>query len=78
MLSALLKITPKVGALVETPDGQGHVEEANLLTGVLKVKLKNNPDAPPASYKREDVKLLRDSRIKVNRDELAALKDLED
>ena len=75
---ALLKITPKVGALVETPDGQGHVEEANLLTGVLKVKLKNNPDAPAAPYKREDVKLLRDSRIKVNRDELAALKDLED
>jgi len=75
---ALLRITPKVGALVETPDGQGHVEEANLLTGMLKVKLKNNPDAPPAPYKREDVKLLRDSRIKVNRDELAALKDLED
>ena len=75
---ALLKITPKIGALVETPDGQGHVEEANLLTGILKVKLKNNPDAPPAPYKREDVKLLRDSRIKVNRDELAALKDLED
>ena len=75
---ALLKITPKVGALVETPDGQGLVEEANLLTGVLKVKLKNNPDAPPAAYKREDVKLLRDSRIKVNRDELAALKGLED
>ena len=75
---ALLKITPKVGALVETPDGQGQVEEANLLTGILKVKLKKNPDAPAAPYKREDVKLLRDSKIKVNRDELAALKGLED
>ncbi|MBO6230605.1 MAG: stage 0 sporulation family protein [Ruminiclostridium sp.] len=75
---ALLRITPKVGALVETPDGQGHVEDANLLTGVLKVKLKNNPDAPAAPYKREDVKLLKDSKIKVNRDEIAALKDLED
>ena len=74
----LLKITPKVGALVETPDGQGQVEEANLLTGILKVKLKKNPDAPAAPYKREDVKLLRDSKIKVNRDELAALKGLED
>ncbi len=75
---ALLKITPKVGAIVETPDGQGQVEDANLLTGVLKVKLKSNPDAPPAPYKREDVKLLKDSRIRVNKDELAALKGLED
>ncbi len=75
---ALLKITPKVGAIVETPDGTGQVEEANLLTGMLKVKLKKNPDAPAAPYKREDVKLLKDSKIKVNRDELAALKGLED
>lgn len=75
---ALLKITPKVGAIVNTPDGQGQVEDANLLTGILKVKLKNNPDAPAAPYKREDVKLVKDSKIKVNRDELAALKDLED
>ncbi len=75
---ALLKITPKIGALVETPDGQGVVEDSNLLTGVLKVKLKKNPDAPAAPYKRDDVKLLKDSKIKVNREEIAALKDLED
>ncbi|MBQ9383500.1 MAG: stage 0 sporulation family protein [Ruminiclostridium sp.] len=75
---ALLKITPKVGAIVETPDGQGQVEDANLLTGILKVKLKSNPDAPAAPYKREDVKLLKDSKIKINKDELAALKGLED
>ncbi len=75
---ALLKITPKAGAIVVTPDGEGQVEEANLLTGILKVKLKNNPDAPAAPYKREDVKLLKDSKIKVNRDEIAALKGLED
>ncbi|MBO6303434.1 MAG: stage 0 sporulation family protein [Ruminiclostridium sp.] len=75
---ALLKITPKIGAIVETPDGQGIVEDSNLLTGVLKVKLKKNPDAPAAPYKREDVKLLKDSKIKVNREEIAALKGLED
>ncbi|MBR5090855.1 MAG: stage 0 sporulation family protein [Ruminiclostridium sp.] len=75
---ALLKITPKVGAIVDTPDGQGQVEDSNILTGMLKVKLKKNPDAPAAPYKREDVKILRDSKIKVNRDELAALKGLED
>lgn len=75
---ALLKITPKVGALVETPEGNGRVEDANILTGVLKVKLDNKPDAPPASFKRDEVKILKDAKIKVNRDELAALKDLED
>lgn len=75
---ALLRITPKVGAIVETPDGQGQVEDANLLTGILKVKLKNNPDAPAAPYKREDVKLLKDAKIRINRDEMAALKGLED
>ncbi len=75
---ALLRITPKVGAIVETPDGQGQVEDSNLLTGVLKVKLKNNPDAPAAPYKREDVKLLKDAKIRINKDEIAALKGLED
>ncbi len=75
---ALLKITPKVGAIVDTPSGQGQVEESNLLTGMLKVKLKNNPDAPAQPFRRDEVKLLKDSKIRINRDVLAALKDLED
>lgn len=74
----LLKITPKVGALVETSEGKGIVTDANLLTGVLKVQLDKNKDAAPTSFNRADVKLLKDSRIKVNRDEIAALKSLED
>ena len=32
----LLKITPTVGALVETADGRGEVVDTNLLTGMLK------------------------------------------
>lgn len=74
----LLKITPKVGALVETSEGKGVVTDANLLTGELKIQLDKNKDAPPASFNRSDVKLIRDSRIKVNRDEIAALKERED
>lgn len=74
----LLKITPKVGALVETSERKGVVTDANLLTGELKIQLDKNKDAPPASFNRSDVKLIRDSRIKVNRDEIAALKELED
>ncbi len=74
----LLKITPKVGALVETSEGKGVVTDADQLTGELKIQLDKNKDAPPASFNRSDVKLIRDSRIKVNRDEIAALKELED
>ena len=74
----LLKITPKVGAFVETPEGVGHVEEANILTGVLKVKLNKNPDAPAITTKRDEIKVIKDAKIKLNREEIAALKDLED
>ncbi len=74
----LLKITPKIGALVETSEGKGIVTDVNLLTGELKIQLDKNREAPPASFNRSDVKLIRDSRIKVNRDEIAALKELED
>lgn len=74
----LLAITPKVGALVETSEGRGIVEDANLLTGVLKVKLDKNPDAAATSFKREDVKLLKDGKIRIKKEEIQALKGLED
>ena len=38
----LLKHTPKVGAIVRTADGKGVVEEVNLLTGKLRVKMDKN------------------------------------
>ena len=74
----LLAITPKVGALVETAEGRGIVEDANLLTGVLKVKLDKNPDAAATAFKREDVKLLKDGKIRIKKAEFQALKGLED
>ena len=73
----LLSITPKVGALVDTAEGRGIVEDANLLTGVLKVKLDKNPDAPAVSFSRDDVKLLRDGKIRIKKEEIQALKGLE-
>lgn len=74
----LLAITPKVGALVETSEGRGIVEDANLLTGILKVKLDKNPDAAATAFKREDVKLLKDGKIRIKKEEIQALKGLED
>ena len=74
----LLKITPKPCAIVETAEGAGTVVDFSLLTGTLKVKLHNNPDAMPKMFSRRDVKLVKDSRIKVDKAELEALKGIED
>lgn len=74
----LLKITPKVGAYVETAEGRGTVDDMNLLTGILRVKLEKSPDLAPISVSRNDVKLIRDAQIKLDKDELKALKALED
>lgn len=72
-----LRTTPKVGAYVETAEGRGSVIEVNLLTGILKVKLDKKPDVPLVVNK-EEVKVIKDGKIQLNRDELKALKNLED
>ncbi len=74
----LLRTTPKVGAIVETKEGRGVVAESNLLTGMLKIRLDRHPDAAPTVMHRKDVKLIRDSQIRVNREEIEALKEIED
>ncbi len=73
----LLKITPKPGAIVETKEGAGTVTDFSLLTGTLKVQLHNNPDAPPKAFSRKEVKLVRDAKIRVAKEEIEALKDIE-
>ena len=74
---ALIKITPKVGAIVVTPDGdRGRVEDANLITGKLRVN--TDKSEVPVTLDRSEVKLLKDAEIRVSREELRALKNLED
>ena len=74
---SLLKITPKNGALVQTDEGTGTVVDVNLLTGVLKVSLQNKPDAAPKVCTRDEVKIIKDSTIRVEKSELQELKNLE-
>lgn len=72
----LLKITPKVGAIVTVPDKQkGKVTDINLITGKIRVKLDNME--VPTTFDRSEVKVLKDAEIKVNKDEAKALKNLE-
>ncbi|MCL2508328.1 MAG: stage 0 sporulation family protein [Oscillospiraceae bacterium] len=73
----LLQVTPKPGALVDTDEGRGIVMENNLLTGALKVKLNSRPDAAYKLCNRREVKLVRDAQIRVEREELEALKGIE-
>ncbi len=73
----LLKITPKFGAIVDTPEGRGKVVDVNLLKGVLKIQLDRRMDAAPVTYTRDEVKLIKDKKIQVEKDELDALKDFE-
>ncbi|MBO4338394.1 MAG: stage 0 sporulation family protein [Clostridia bacterium] len=73
----LLRVTPKVGAIVETQEGQGTVVENNLITGVVKVQLDRRPEAAPAVYDRRQVKIIRDAKIQIDDSELAEFKDME-
>ena len=74
----LLKHTPKVGAIVNTPEGRGLVVENNLIARTLKVKLNNMPDdVAPKTFTVKQCKLVKDGYIKVNKKELEELKGLE-
>ncbi|MCQ2470938.1 MAG: stage 0 sporulation family protein [Clostridia bacterium] len=73
----LLRITPKCGAIVDTPEGRGKVVDVNLLKGVLKIQLDRRLDAAPVTYNRDEVKLIKDKKIMVEKDELDALKGIE-
>jgi cell fate regulator YaaT (PSP1 superfamily) len=75
---SLLKITPKVGAIVNTKEGKGIVTESNLLTGELKVRLDRAPDSPAISVNLREVKVIKDSQIRIEKEEAEGLLGLED
>ncbi len=53
----LHKTTPKVGAVVKTPDGKGEVTSVNLLRGQIKVKLER--DESMQVYSVEQLKIVK-------------------
>ncbi len=50
--------TPKIGAIVETPEGKGTVTERNALRATVSVSLENSPDAPPKVFNRDEVSVV--------------------
>lgn len=74
----LLKRTPKVGAIVNTPEGRGLVVENNLIARTLKVKLDNTPaDVAPKTFNVKECKLVKDGYIKIDKKEMEQLNGLE-
>lgn len=57
----LLKITPRVGAIVKTPDGKGEVESVNLLRGIIKVKIDDNKEKALQEYPVKKVKIIKNN-----------------
>ncbi len=76
--SELLRTTPKLGAVVNTPEGRGVVVDQNLLTGALKVRMDRAPEAAPLDFNVKQVRVVKDSQIKVAKEELEKLKSLEE
>lgn len=71
----LLKTTPKTGAYVKTAEGKGVVTDVNLLTGTLKVKIDKSNNL--LTVNKKDVEVIKDSVIRVDKNEMRALKQLE-
>lgn len=54
----LIAKTPRIGARVSTPEGEGIVTEIALIIGEIKVRLDSNPEAPPKCFNRAEVETL--------------------
>ncbi len=72
----LIKGLPKIGAVVDAPDGKGNVVDINILTG--KIRVKNSDTEAVNTYTKDEIKVIKDGVNKINNEELQELKDLED
>ncbi|HPV02795.1 MAG TPA: stage 0 sporulation protein, partial [Clostridiales bacterium] len=77
-----IKYAPKIGAVVETPDGQGVVVERFLLKETAKVKLDNDNETDLKSYRFSELRVIQDAAAQDENDiedvEMEELKALED
>lgn len=72
---------PNVGALVNTPDGKGIVEDIQVLKEIITVKIENGDNKIKKTYNADQIEVLKNSRKKENRDEdidIRELKQLEE
>ncbi len=58
----LTRITPNVGAQVQTPDGIGVVNSVSMLKGIVKVQLNKGDEKELEEYSVDEIKILRDGK----------------
>ena len=72
----LYRTTPRAGSVVKTAEGKGIVEDANLLTGKLRVKIDKSDNVITVS--KDEVEVIKAGVERMSRNEMKALKGLED
>lgn len=58
----LLRVSPRVGSVINTPDGRCVVTEQNLIAGTVKARPERDPEAAPKTYAVSEVKALHGDR----------------
>lgn len=74
----LLKITPKVGAIVGIGKEKGTVIDSNIFSGMVTVRMEKEPQAAPKVVHRRDVLVIKDAKIVLSPAEIRELKKLEE
>ena len=77
---ALIRETPNVGAVVDTPAGRGVVTSTNLLKGLAQVKMNSGNENTISEFKVADLVVIKDSarRNEETEFDLSTLKELEE
>ena len=64
-----IRVTPPVGTIVHTSDGEGTVIDTKPLAQEIKVKLNDNEKDAPKTYKTKDVKIIKVPKRNKNKDD---------
>lgn len=74
-----LQRLPNIGAIVKTVDGEGEVDNIEILKEKLRVKFKNEEGFTYKKYDAKDVKVIKDvAREQINEEEIQNRKELEE
>jgi cell fate regulator YaaT (PSP1 superfamily) len=60
----LLKVTPRVGSIVGTPDGKGVINDVSVLKGMARIKFTDNETTMFKSYNIADLKIIKNAVVK--------------
>lgn len=59
----LLKVTPREGAVVNTPMGIGTVEFVSILKGIVKVKIETEKETVYQDYHVDEIKIIKNGKV---------------